>query len=82
MTLAPSASNTASKEAVNFVSPSRIKKHRSDTELAEVGGDVPPLLRHPGAVRVLRRSGHVHPPGSQFEEEQHVIRLEGEPSRR
>ncbi len=68
MILAPSASNTVSKDRVNLASRSRIRNRGAMPSPTSS----PLRLRACCVTQVLRHAGEVHPPGLEFDEEQRV----------
>ena len=73
--LAPPASNTASKGLVNLVSRLRIRNRTGVSRSSSAAATVRPL-GDPGRIGVPGRSGYVHPPGAELEEDQRVQRLQ------
>jgi len=74
MILVPSALNTASKEPENLVSRSWIRKRG----VVPCSSSVPATFRACWVTQAESgfpgRSGHVHPPGPELHEEQHIQR--------
>jgi hypothetical protein len=68
--LIPSLRNTSSKEAVNLLSRSWIRKRIRSEQAGEA--EVAGLLNDPGAGRVAGAAGEVDTPAAKLNEEEHV----------